>query len=205
MGSNSVDVKVVLLGATGVGKSCLGVRFVEDHFDMASTSTVGAHFISKIVSVDDVSVRLNIWDTSGQERYRSLIKGFYRNSAVAILVIDVTSVDSFEALRYWVDELRQNTECMPILAIACNKVDLVGGGRAVAMQPVLDYAETIGVRIVMDTSAKDGTNVTALFRNAAQLVLNPASTPRAHTLSAQTDAVTLGDEAHKMKARSGCC
>jgi len=205
MAHSSVDAKVVLLGTTGVGKSSLGIRFVEGNFDGSVMSTVGAHFISKTVTFDDAAVRLNIWDTSGQERYRSLIKGFYRNAEVAILVVDVTSKDSLDALDHWVGELQQNTQSMPILAIACNKVDL-GDRRAIDMPSVLRYAEKVGARIVMDTSAKDGTNVASLFRNVAQLVIAPASTPRGVAGSRQSGdgQVVLGDE-KRAGGKGGCC
>ena len=175
------DVKVVLLGATGVGKSSLGLRFVEGAFDpKAATSTVGAHFLSKMVTlVDGDKLRLNIWDTSGQERYRSLVKGFYRNAEIAVLVLDIHKPQSFEEvvaaafrrmtcialissaphavqLKYWASELQNNTQFMPVTVIACNKCDIPC--ERLNVKAVLEYANTIGVRIVMDTSAKEDTS-----------------------------------------------
>ena len=128
------DVKLVLLGDSGVGKSSLVYRFVHNDFRPFSESTIGASFLSKIVN----DVHFKVWDTAGQEKYRSLSSMYFRGAAAAILVFDVTNVKSFEGLQSWVDDLmsrdvgsggsqmsshgNQNGEI--VLTICANKCDL---------------------------------------------------------------------------------
>ena len=101
------DVKVVLLGDTGVGKSSLVLRFLSDTFKPFSASTIGASYMSKIIEVQDRTIKFQIWDTAGQEKYKSLAPMYYRGSAAAILVYDITQRESLRTLKMWVAEVRR--------------------------------------------------------------------------------------------------
>ena len=102
--------KVVLLGESGVGKTCIISRYISGSFDDKSESTNGASYASKVNDYPKLgkSLRLDIWDTAGQERYRSLTKFFYKDAAIAILVYDITRKDSFDELKdYWYSQISQ--------------------------------------------------------------------------------------------------
>ena len=101
--------KVVLVGESGVGKTSIINRYVENYFNPNSESTTGASFASKIVTFDKFqkSIKFEIWDTAGQEKYRALTKIFFKNAAVAILVYDITIPDSFYELKnFWYDQVK---------------------------------------------------------------------------------------------------
>ena len=97
-------VKILILGDSGVGKSSLLQRYTHQKFDSRYKATIGADFMTKVISVDDLKVVLNIWDTAGQERFQSLGTIFYRGAAGCVFVYDVTSQKSFKSLGYWMSQ-----------------------------------------------------------------------------------------------------
>lgn len=155
------EVKVVLLGDTGVGKSSLVLRFVTNNFKPYSESTIGASFMSKMITVNSKPLKFQIWDTAGQEKYHSLAPMYYRGAAAAIIVYDITRANTFKTLKNWVEELQSKGPKDIAIAIAGNKADLeeqreVDKGMASA------YADEIGA-MYLETSAKDDTNVQDIF------------------------------------------
>ena len=118
------EVKVVLLGDTGVGKSSLVLRFVTNNFKPYSESTIGASFMSKVIMVHGKPIKFQIWDTAGQEKYHSLAPMYYRGAAAAIIVYDITRANTFNTLKTWVEELKSKGPKDIIIAIAGNKADL---------------------------------------------------------------------------------
>ena len=149
------DFKVVILGASGVGKTCLGLRFVKDQFVTYTASTIGASFLVKELVFNNQKVTLQIWDTAGQERFRSMAPLYYRGAVAAILVFSITDENSFEKLKEWVSELQNNVDDPLVLAIACNKADLTDQ-RVVSMETASQYANSIGA-LICETSAKSNT------------------------------------------------
>eukprot|EP00300_Choanocystis_sp_HF-7_P009680 c1656_g1_i1.p1 GENE.c1656_g1_i1~~c1656_g1_i1.p1 ORF type:complete len:204 (-),score=32.39 c1656_g1_i1:81-692(-) len=171
------ETKIVLLGGTHVGKSSLLRRFVLDEFDSHQKSTVGASFMSKTLEPTEKgeqAMMLHIWDTAGQETYRSLAPMYYRNSSAAIIVFDITRQDSFEALKEWVAELKRNGPPDVVIALAGNKSD-EEVARQVSAQDAQQYANSIGA-IFCETSAKTGTNVTRIFELLASQLRKNQST-----------------------------
>merc|ERR1711988_1738984 len=125
MSSNKVcRFKLVLLGDSAVGKSCLVVRFVRDEFFEFQEPTIGAAFLTQTVALDDATVKFEIWDTAGQERYRSLAPMYYRGAAAAIVVYDITNRDTFQRAKQWVKELQRQGNPNIVIALAGNKSDL---------------------------------------------------------------------------------
>ena len=107
----AITCKVVLIGESGVGKTSIISRYINNTFKSQLMSTPGANFVTKTVFIQDKnqSIKFEIWDTAGQEKYRALTKVFYKNSAVCILVYDITRKASFEEIKnYWVDEIKTN-------------------------------------------------------------------------------------------------
>jgi small GTP-binding protein len=175
--ASAAHFKLVLLGNAGVGKSCLVLRFTRDEFHADHDTTIGAAFLTKSVMTDDGPVRIEIWDTAGQERYRSLAPMYYRGAQAAAVVFDVTSRESFEGAKSWVKELQRRADAGLIIALAGNKADLKDG-RRVDGDEAREYARTVGLATYVETSAKDATNVEALFVEVAKRVPKVAAPPR---------------------------
>ncbi|XP_028783011.1 ras-related protein RABF1-like [Neltuma alba] len=162
--SKNLRVKLVLLGDSGVGKSCIVLRFVRGQFDPASKVTVGASFLSQTIALQDsTTVRFEIWDTAGQERYAALAPLYYRGAAVAVIVYDITRPESFYKAQYWVKELQKHGSPDIIMALVGNKADLQEK-REVPVQDALEYAEKNGMFFI-ETSAKTADNINELFED----------------------------------------
>jgi len=147
------EIKIVLLGDTGVGKSSLAQRYVTNTFKPFSESTIGASFMSKMILADGAPVKCQIWDTAGQEKYHSLAPMYYRGAAAAILVYDITKKPSFDKLKDWVAELRNQGPEHIVLCVAGNKSDLEAH-RAVDAAEAAAYAAEANA-LFFETSAKD--------------------------------------------------
>jgi len=165
-------VKLVLLGEMNSGKTSLVYRLVKNSFHERMEPTIGAAFVVKNLLVDGVQIKLEIWDTAGQDRYRSLAPMYYRGAAAAILVYDITRRSSFEAMRKWVQELQKQASPNIILAIAGNKADLPNQ-REILQADLDKYLAELRKEVKRDgggdaffgieCSAKAGTNVNELF------------------------------------------
>jgi len=151
---------------SGVGKTCIVNRFVSDVFSEHESLTVGAAFTTKTVKVGENSILFQIWDTAGQEKYRGLAPMYYRGSAAAIVVYDISSERSFNEMQTWITELRQLGPQNLVLAIAGNKLDL-DHQRQVLRATGETFAKNSSA-LFMETSAKDGTNVQELFKTIAE-------------------------------------
>ncbi len=160
--------KLVLLGDSAVGKSCLVVRFVRDEFFEYEEPTIGAAFLTQTVQDPEnkVTVKFEIWDTAGQERYRSLAPMYYRGAAAAIVVFDITKRDSFNGARSWVKELQKRGDMNVVIALAGNKCDQESK-RRVETEEAAQYAKENDI-IFMETSAKENINVRNLFLEIAK-------------------------------------
>jgi len=193
------DVKLVLLGDSGVGKTSLATRLVHNEFHPFQESTIGASFLSKTILVtrsvaeegsntesdssralhasdtEECQVDFKIWDTAGQERYQSLTPLYFRGARVAVLVFDVCRLHSFQTLQTWVDTLSQNGPEDIILAVVGNKSDLADH-RSVKEEDARQFAEKVGAFYV-ESSARDNQNVQELFDELARRVAQ-TSIPR---------------------------
>ena len=162
-------VKSLLLGDTGVGKTCLAQRFVNGDFTIDTVSTIGASSLNKtITNSQSQPVTFHIWDTAGQERYRSLTPMYFNGAGVAFLVFDITNRASFECLRQFHTLIKQRAPENIVLVLVGNKIDMESA-RAVQSTDAEDYAREIGAAFYLETSAKDGTNVDGIFRQTADI------------------------------------
>ena len=168
-----IPCKVVLLGEAGVGKTSLLTRFVSGTFSQLVMSSTGSSFVTKNIELEDNSkVKFQIWDTAGQEKYRSLAKIFYQSAAVAILVYDITTQTSFKGLKeYWAKEIKNNSPEDIILVVVANKSDDYLE-QMVSMQEGKDLARELNA-IFQSTSAKLGSGVNELFTLIAEKFIDP--------------------------------
>ena len=119
------SIKIILLGDTGVGKSAIIKRYIDNSYDSCIASTIGSNFLEKIIKVKDQDVRVEVWDTAGQEEYRSVTKIFVKNAKIIILVYDVTNKETFNGLNYWYDFIQKEMDRNIVLGLAGNKTDLI--------------------------------------------------------------------------------
>ena len=166
--------KVVLLGQSGVGKTCIINQFINGEYDDSTTPTISFQFCQKTFEFPgNKSIALDIWDTAGQEKYRSLNGMFYKNVKAAVLVYDITDKKSFDEIKnFWYGQVTQNCDNKKlILAIAANKCDLYEQ-RQVEDEEGEKYAKIIGA-FFTETSAKNADGISNLFENLANKLLNP--------------------------------
>ena len=171
--SGKDSVKVVLLGEAGVGKTSIITRYIANSFSQVVMTSTGSSFVSKRIELNgNKKIKLQIWDTAGQEKYRSLAKIFYQSASVAILVYDVTLKRTFANLKeYWVGEIKANAPDDIILAIAANKSDDYIN-QEVNIQEGKDLAKSLNA-IFVCTSAKLGNGIDDLFKMVAEKFIDP--------------------------------
>ena len=166
------SIKISILGNAGVGKTCIIQRFMLDEFSENSVSTRGANYSNKIIERDDKLFQLDIWDTAGQEKYRSLGRHFYKEAFIVILVYDITVRESFEELKnIWYKDLTKYGEKYTVLAIVGNKIDLYEN-EAISEDEGRKFAEEVKA-LFMLVSAKSGDNIENLFNDLLNAYLEP--------------------------------
>ena len=168
-------VKVVLLGEAGVGKTCIIKQFTENKFDKNELSSLSAQYVSKTIDYLDYkkTIRFDIWDTVGEERFRSIAKIFYKDAKVIIFVYDITSKKTFDALNnFWYEEIRNNFMEKPIYAVVGNKNDLYME-QQVDILDAKDFTKNIG-GIFQLTSAKTSDGISVLFDNIGKKIIKPS-------------------------------
>jgi len=164
--SNSLKkFKLVFLGEQSVGKTSLITRFMYDSFDSTYQATIGIDFLSKTMYLEDRTVRLQIRDTAGQERFRSLIPSYIRDSSAAVVVYDISNTNSFAQVDRWIEDVRAERGSDVIIILVGNKTDLTDQ-RRVSMEQGERRAKELGV-LFIESSAKTGHNVKQLFRRVA--------------------------------------
>lgn len=160
--------KYIIIGDTGVGKSCLLLQFTDKRFQPVHDLTIGVEFGARMVNIDNKQVKLQIWDTAGQESFRSITRSYYRGAAGALLVYDITRRDTFKHLSVWLEEARQHSQSNMTIMLIGNKNDLEHR-RAVSFEEGKAFADTNGL-IFMETSAKTAFNVEQAFINTAEKI-----------------------------------
>eukprot|EP01083_Nonionella_stella_P019537 54253_1 len=163
-------LKVVLIGDSGVGKSCLLKRFSSGEFEPGYISTIGVDFEIRTLQIRDKTVKLQIWDTAGQERFHNITTSYYRGAHCIMLVYDVTSTTSFKAINRWLTQIRQHGSKDVEVLLVGNKTDLVDK-RIVNLEDAKDLATELKLDVI-ETSAKDATNVDDAFLKIATEALN---------------------------------
>eukprot|EP00164_Ancoracysta_twista_P002250 GFYU01002972.1.p1 GENE.GFYU01002972.1~~GFYU01002972.1.p1 ORF type:complete len:225 (-),score=47.91 GFYU01002972.1:313-987(-) len=157
--------KLVFLGDQSVGKTSIITRFMYDTFDTNYQATIGIDFLSKTMYLEDRTVRLQLWDTAGQERFRSLIPSYIRDSSVAVVVYDITARSTFLNTAKWIEDVRTERGSDVVLMLVGNKTDL-SDKRQVTLEEGEAKAKELGCMFI-ETSAKAGFNIKALFRKLA--------------------------------------
>jgi Ras-related protein Rab-1A len=153
--------KIVMIGDSGVGKSCILLRFADDKFNENFYATIGVDFRFKNIIVDDKSVKLQIWDTAGQERFKTITSAYYRGADGIIIVYDITDRNSFAHIKDWLDDVNKYTDDNPLKIIVGNKIDLIKDKQINENDMKTMTAQT-GIEI-LECSAKDSIKINDLM------------------------------------------
>lgn len=157
--------KYIIIGDTGVGKSCLLLQFTDKRFQPVHDLTIGVEFGARMITIDGKQIKLQIWDTAGQEAFRSITRSYYRGAAGALLVYDITRRDTFAHLTTWLEDARQHSSSNMVIMLIGNKSDL-DSRREVKKEEGEAFAQEHNL-IFMETSAKTAINVEEAFINTA--------------------------------------
>lgn len=159
-------IKLILLGDVGVGKSAIIQRFYDNTFEENILTTFNASFLEKEVTIKGKKVVLEIWDTVGQEQYRSMTQLFVKNSKIIILVYNVTRMKTFESLNYWYDFINKELGSNIVLGLAGNKTDLIfedNYEEEVSPEKGKEFAEKIGASFALVSAKESGNEIKVLF------------------------------------------
>lgn len=164
------ELKIVLIGNAGVGKTCIVRQVTTQVFNSNTESTLGATYSSKVVNADGHDVRLQIWDTAGQEKYRGMAPMYFRDANAAIITYSITDKDSFNGVDEWVSSLHEHASSDVNILLVANKDDLEDQ-RVVQRKEGEDKASSIGCPFY-EVSAKTGIGIQDIFIDAAKICLS---------------------------------
>ena len=157
------EFKIVLLGDSSVGKSSIVNRYIKRKFSNKYITTIGASFYSKNIHLkNNKLIKIQIWDTGGSERFKSISNIYYRNADGALLIYDVTNENSLLNLNFWIQELKNNVNDL-VIGIVGNKIDVIENLKKVSFVKCLDFAKKNGIFICKEISAKSGFGVDDVF------------------------------------------
>ena len=211
-----LSFKVIIIGDQGVGKSCLSIKVSRNYFEDFYSPTVGFEFVSFNVRVEDKNIKLQIWDTCGQEVYRSLISSFYRSASLAIIVYSIDSEDSFNNLEKWLNDIKTQSNPDIKIFLIGNKADLEDK-RKISKEIGEKFCNDHKLSFFIETSAKTGFNVQNVFIQVAKelylqheeiknRVSRPGSMMTMQEESGISNMVKLETEDEEVKVkRRKCC
>ena len=163
-----INFKTIIVGNSGVGKSSLLKRAVQKKFTDHYQATIGFEFLLLYYEINGVKIKLQIWDTCGQEMYRSLVQGFYRNTSLTILVYSISDQKSFDYLYEWLNDIKKNTEKnMPIFLVG-TKYDLNDELKVIKKEDASDFVKQKNLQYFSESSAKTGYQVDEIFNEIAR-------------------------------------
>ncbi len=163
------NFKVIIIGDSGVGKSSIISRACKNKFEENYQATVGFEFLLLYYIVNDAKIKLQIWDTCGQEMYRSLVQGFYRNTSLAILVYDISNKSSYDNLDNWLKDIRSRLDPEVPIIIVGNKYDLENE-RKILLKDAQEFSKNNRTKFFTECSAKTAYNIENIFLEAAKFL-----------------------------------
>ncbi|TNV84411.1 hypothetical protein FGO68_gene14284 [Halteria grandinella] len=200
--SYSFLFKYIIIGDTSVGKSCLLLQFTDKRFRAQHDLTIGVDFGARMIKIDDSrqpgvveqrNVKLQIYDTAGQEQFKSITSQFYRGAAGALLVYDITRRDTFTHIETWLREVRENGNADMVIMLIGNKADLADTKRRVSTEEGERFAKDNGL-IFLETSAKTALNVEEAFLQTSLRIFSNLVTGAYDITNEQSCGIRVGNE-----------
>ena len=203
--------KILIIGDSGVGKSCILLRFAEDTFTESYISTIGVDFKIRTIEQDEKIIKLQIWDTAGQERFRTITTSYYRGAHGIIIVYDVTDAESFTNVQQWLLEINRYS-CENVSKILVGNKSDQEHRRVVSTFSGQEYAESLNIDFI-ETSAKNANNVDKVFYDMATKIKErmrnvPIISDKNGIISDKNginDKKRYIPEGNKLKPNIGCC
>ena len=207
-------LKYIIIGDAAVGKSNLLLRYCHGQFKPEYQLTIGVEFGAKNIQINNKVFRIQIWDTAGQENFRSITRAYYKNSVCALVVYDISSRDTFNNVSTWIEDCKNQSPKTIFMALVGNKCDL-NDKRQVSIEEGRELAERNDM-MFFETSAKDGINVEEIFVNSADQIskkidqgyydLENDSSGIKRGINRSSEQVQLGnDQRGNNHGNGGCC
>ena len=194
--------KYLIIGNSGVGKSCLLIRFTDDKFEEGYVTTIGVDFKIKTLEIEGKSVKLQIWDTAGQERFRNIVSTYYKGGHGIMMVYDITDLESFRYLDSWLKEIEKNASKNVYKILIGNKNDMEKE-RKVSFEKGMEFADLHGMKF-FETSAKENKNVEEAFKEMTKDIINSLKKVNEKTNS-NSNFVIEKKKGKDLNKKRGCC
>ena len=196
-------IKILTLGDTMVGKSSIVLRFSDNKFDENQFATIGIDFKTKYIKIGDSSVKVLIWDTAGQEKFRNIAKQYYKGANGVLLIYDVTNKKSFERIGYWLNELKENNQINEIYScLVGNKIDLEG--RVISKEEGQKFALDNDIKY-FEVSAKTGDGIIELFNDITKGSIEKIFKANKDDNEDKKQIFDFLDTKNYKKRKKGCC
>ena len=205
-----LSFKIIVIGDSGVGKSCLTTKAVKNNFEEYYQATVGFEFLTFNLKINEFVIKMQIWDTCGQEIYKSLISNFYRNSSLAVILYSIDNKESFEHAESWLNDLKGQANPDVRVFLVGNKSDLEES-RQVSKEEGMKFKNDQGLDLFLETSAKTGYNARNVLIEAAKLLYsdylkNEEASPKGDNKPGQKKGEELkGNGKVNNHKKGGCC
>ena len=209
---SDLTYKIIVIGDSGVGKSCLTIQAIQNQFVDLYRATVGFEFMSFNIRINKVIIKLQIWDTCGQEVYKSLISAIYRNSSLAIIIYSITNKNSFQHVETWIRDLKTNSNKNPKIILVGNKSDLESE-RKISYEEGENLKNKHNLNYFIETSAKTGDNAENVLIEAAKLLYKDYIVYKKkknkeneeNEENVLNDSQKLGNDKKVLKKKKKCC
>ena len=192
--------KILTIGESNVGKTCVLRRFVENKFLKTHLATIGIDFKTKNITVDDKEIKLKIWDTAGQERFRNITNQYYKGADGIILIFDITDQNSFDKIQDWINQINSNTQTDEIgLILIGNKKDL-DNNRIISFKEGDALGKELGIKY-FETSALSGEGIDEAFKYVTKEILKKKKLDN----NDDKGKIDLESSKNRKKNKDGCC
>ena len=165
-----IILKILILGDSGVGKTSILIKYINNKFDESHIATIGVDYMDKTIKYKNINIKLQIWDTSGQEKFRSIARNFYRNSDAIFIVFDLNNKDTYNSIKQWINDVEEYCPNIKKILLG-NKSDLE---KNVSEEIIKNFAKENNLQY-FETSAKNGTNIKEAFKAMVDLLLGGKS------------------------------
>jgi len=198
-----INVKLLLLGDSTVGKTSILIKYINDKFDDSAISTVGVDYMDKIITYKNLKIKLQIWDTSGEEKFRSITRNFYRNADGIFIVFDLTKKPTFDHVKNWISEALDHNDTIKLVLIG-NKLDLKNEIE-VSNELASSYAKRNNLKY-FETSAKEGTNINVAFNTIIDLLFaNKTEKDIINEFSRNNSSLSVNTDSEDKRKKKSCC